>query len=140
MIAAALVLRLSTAGLLVGHGAAPNSKDKSGHTALLALCQYVPDRTSTATTRKYISETTCQLARFLLEQGAAPNSRSNDNWTPLRQVVLNSADLSLAWLLLAYGADMQIRDDDGVSPVEYAEQHCCQEMVELLRAGARLKT
>lgn len=139
LIAAVLVLRLSTAGLLVGHGADPNSKDDSGHTALLALCQYVPDRTSTDTTRKYISETTCKLARFLLEQGADPNSTNTDNWTPLRQVVLNSGDLSLAWLLLAYGADMQIRDDAGVSPVEYAEQHCCQEMLDLLRTAVRMK-
>jgi RNA polymerase sigma factor (sigma-70 family) len=56
-----------------------------------------------------VSSGRLQMAELLLQHGANPDSRGNDNRTPMFLAIEN-ADRPLAQLLLSYGADMEATD------------------------------
>jgi ankyrin repeat protein len=72
-----------------------------------------------------------EIAEFLLQQGANPNGRSQDNETPLHGCASRSR-VELARVLLSYGADPQAKDADGKTPIYWANQNSDDAMVALL--------
>jgi ankyrin repeat protein len=61
-----------------------------------------------------------EIARLLLEHGAAVNEAQAEGLTPLH-VAAQNGDLAMVELLLAYGADPLARDSEGQTPIELAK-------------------
>ncbi|PAF44632.1 ankyrin repeat domain-containing protein [Helicobacter sp. 11S02629-2] len=58
-------------------------------------------------------------AKALLESGANPNLKDNIKGnTPLAYAVVNN-DVNMVSLLLRYGADMKLSNDEGISPAKF---------------------
>lgn len=74
-----------------------------------------------------------EVARVLLERGAAVNSASNNNQRvmPLHSAVANQ-HLELARLLLEHGADVNATQQDDFTPLHEAAQNGQLDMVKLL--------
>ncbi|KAF3937098.1 Ankyrin-1 [Dactylella cylindrospora] len=109
---------------LLEFGADPNIMDEYGTTP---LCK-VEDLT---------------VARLLLEAGALPNrGRDRSGRTPLLIATeLRSTSGPMVKLLLAYKADLEIKDKDGCTPLLRAAQRGSLDIVRLLvEAGANLET
>ena len=81
----------------------PCAQDKTGRTALHWACDAGH----------------MEVARRLLEYGAAPNAQNVDGSTPLHMACV-CEHLELARLMLERGADSSIRDGDGQSPADLA--------------------
>lgn len=71
------------------------------------------------------------IAKHLLDAGADPNAQQEGGFTALHEAVLNE-DLELAELLLSYGANPHVSNDEGDSPVQLAQSKGQTEMVQLL--------
>lgn len=67
-------------------------------------------------------EAAAGLARTLLAQGADPNARQENDWTPLHGAAA-SGDPELVALLLAHGAIRDATNDAGKTPMDLAIEH-----------------
>lgn len=72
---------------------------------------------------------------LLLEAGADPNVRGRYGYTVLHEAVRNE-DSTLTQALLDAGADPKERDDDGKTPLDFAEDAGNTPAVELLGDAA----
>lgn len=77
-------------------------------------------------------------AKFLIENGANVNAISHKNHaTPLLSLMgwphRCSTYVAMAKLLLSAGADIHIRESDGLSALDWAEERGCEDVVELLK-------
>jgi len=109
--------------VLLEHGADVNSKSGSGYTALhIAIGEY---------SRK---GSYAQVVRFLLEHGANPNAQNIYRQTPLHLVAigLGESGLDNAHILLDHGADVDVEDKDGKTPLQRALARGEVEIVQLL--------
>lgn len=104
--------------LLVAKGADVNAKDSFGMTPLhIATAHGTP-----------------QVILYLLQSGAKVNEQNNCGRTPLHYTPL-SLSITAAEILLTYGADKTIRDDDGNCPVQLIDGRTdYPELEELLEA------
>lgn len=126
------VLQLIECGALV-NGPFTLDDDTCPNTPLVIACQQHDVSSVKEAQQKNFIRIIHMLVSLLLDKGAAPDSRGVNGFTGLRQVVLNSQDIFLMRKLLEYGADPSIKDYAGLSPLEHAEQCCCQDIVNLLR-------
>jgi ankyrin repeat protein len=55
-----------------------------------------------------------EVVRILIDAGADPNLADNKGKTPL---IVNSQDLEIAKMLIAHGANVNARADDGFTPL-----------------------
>ena len=75
---------------------------------------------------------------FLLQNGADPNYRYDEGWTPLH-IAVNYEDNSSVQFLLAYEADPNLQNDDGDTPLMIAVRKGYQASVQTLASlGADL--
>ena len=85
-----------------------------------------------------------RIAELLLEHGAKPNVRKAKNelgqtngWTPLFYAVVNKRS-DLVAILLKHGAQVNLKDIRGKSPLDHAKEVKSDEIVKQLKAaGAR---
>jgi ankyrin repeat protein len=106
----------------LAEGGDPNRRADSGHTLLhLAMDNY-----------------DIELVRLLITRGADVNARGYRGYTPLHLAVDSDCDsqprdgrrateLPLTTLLLGFGADESVRDDDGVTARDFAVAYGEQE-------------
>lgn len=78
-----------------------------------------------------------ELAQHLIDQGADVNRRGNRNQTPLH-VAARSGREDMVRLLLKYGANVNVRDDDGRSPLCLTTDGSAKCVRVLLNAGAEI--
>jgi ankyrin repeat protein/beta-lactamase regulating signal transducer with metallopeptidase domain len=99
---------LAILALLFDNGADPNAKDRWDWSLLHYACFYACGETD--------------LPRLLLDKGANPNAIETERGrTPLHIVVGHCDDKAVAQLLLSSGADVNIKDYYGRTPLPYAE-------------------
>ena len=117
--------RVPIAKLLLDAGADINADDGYGDTALAECCYQNRE----------------PLALFLLERGANPNTRTGvyidgtGNIAPVHRATQNPTILRA---LIQHGADVNVLDDAGNSPLDWATRDDKQEVVHILIvAGAR---
>ncbi len=72
------------------------------------------------------------MARLLVEKGAAVNQRQEQGFTALHEAA-QAGSVPLVELLLAHGADLEARTDDGRSAHDIAAQGKHQAVAERLR-------
>jgi ankyrin repeat protein len=105
--------------MLLDAGADVNSV-QLGRTAL--MCASMAGRASTV--------------RYLLTRGADPNAEGDEGGTPLRSVAMlgnpKEPRRRIVESLLAAGANLNVRDQHGMTALMYAAKHGDLEMVELL--------
>lgn len=92
--------------MLLGQGADINAQDEDGCTALHAA----------------VSVGTTRIVKLLLAKKANPNIASNSGWTVLHTALYYRGEKEIVKLLLAYGAEVNLKDRDIVSPLEVALQ------------------
>ncbi len=154
---AAVSGRKDIVALLLKRGAVVNSKDKQGRTPLLSFAASagssidIPKLLLTAGANPEIEETVDQLraidfaaingevelAKLLLSAGADVNHRQGGFWgeTALMHAVFHDRP-DVVRLLIAQGADVNLANKQGQSPMYYAAAK--PEMMQLLiEAGAR---
>lgn len=82
-----------------------------------------------------------EAARFLLDQGADPNTTNNLGETPLHQAA-DSENYSMAKLLLDFKAEVNAQQNEGDTPLHHSAFRGDLDMVDLLleyRADPNLK-
>lgn len=94
--------------LYLDHGARVDARNGRGETALSAACG--------ATLRPNEHERRVRLCALLLQRGAAPDARDEDERSPLHKAC-SQASPDLAHLLLRHGADATALDYGGASPL-----------------------
>lgn len=78
-----------------------------------------------------------QIARFLIESGAHLEDRSIDERTALTYAAMNGA-LKSVQVLIDKGADINVTDREGKSPLFYAKKHDYKDIINyLLEHGAK---
>ncbi|KAK2764578.1 hypothetical protein FQN54_009273 [Arachnomyces sp. PD_36] len=106
--------------LLLSHGANIEAKDKEGYTALHLAIKGTGNQ---------------KLIGFLLAKRANIHAADNKGRTPLHHAILQSyfwyADI--LGMLMDHGAAVDVKDDDGCSPLELANKMNLQDHVEILR-------
>jgi ankyrin repeat protein len=76
------------------------------------------------------------MARLLIERGTDVDAASAAGWTPLHYVAHNG-DIETAKFLLDRHAKRDVRNGDGKTPYEIAEERGFTDLAEILRpAGA----
>lgn len=83
-----------------------------------------------------------EIVRELLKTDIRVDHVNNLGWTALLEAIIlgdcGPAHTEVARLLVAAGADVNLADGDGVTPLRHAEQRNCDDIAVLLRnAGAR---
>jgi ankyrin repeat protein len=112
--------------LLLAHGADLADTNRYGGTALIPAAEKGhPDN-----------------VRLLLEAGVDPDHVNNLGWTALLEAIVLSnggpVHQEIVALLIAGGADVNLADGNGISPLALARQRGFAEIVAMLeRAGAR---
>jgi ankyrin repeat protein len=111
--------------LLTG-GVDPNSSDEDGTTALMAAA--------------FAGQS--DAVRELLEAGADPNAQDVSGMTALMHCAMANGELELGeihpifreivQLLLGYGADVLLEDEDGLTAMDHAESYDSGDLAELL--------
>ena len=74
-----------------------------------------------------------EIVKWLLENGAEPNYRYSNNYSPLLNAAANG-HLEILKLLQAHGADLHAKTSDGKNPLAYAEERKHTAVAEYLRA------
>jgi uncharacterized protein len=72
-----------------------------------------------------------EIVKLLLEYGADPNAKQQQDITPLHQAA-DIGDLEMVKLLLKYNATKNVRTKSGVTPVDFAKQKGYDKIVDLL--------
>jgi ankyrin repeat protein/DNA-directed RNA polymerase specialized sigma24 family protein len=82
------------------------------------------------------------IPRLLLDRGADPRSRdtANDGMTPLHHAAAWGAQAAVAGLLIERGVDVNIPDDYGWTPLDYAIDRGRKEMVEFFKSKGGRRT
>jgi len=80
------------------------------------------------------AETRTACVRLLLEAGADVNNRQERGNTPLHTSA-HLGDIGTVEALLAHGADVELRSDDGKSAADYAHEDGHEELAAELKAG-----
>ena len=80
------------------------------------------------------AETRTACVRLLLEAGADANNRQERGNTPLHTSA-HLGDSASVEALLAHGADVELRSDDGKSAADYAREGGHEELAKRLEAG-----
>ncbi|MGK7928723.1 MAG: ankyrin repeat domain-containing protein, partial [Spirulina sp.] len=75
------------------------------------------------------------VARLLLEAGAEVNAFSRDRGTPLHWAVATN-QLPLVELFLLWDADVNVKNSEGLTPLEFAKEYGREEIANVLQAGA----
>ncbi|CAN6903043.1 unnamed protein product [Brassica oleracea] len=136
---------------LIENGADVNKKDSSGSTPLSEALRNEHDRVFEVLLRQvaYLGEDAngeylCQiilendvaLLRGVLKQNINPNSRNKAGQTPLH-IAASVGRYEAAKLLIAYGADHNLKDSSGLLPIEEAA-HGQHEAILLMLSGKLL--
>ena len=66
-------------------------------------------------------EVGCKIAKILLENGADVKAKQQGGWTPLHRAV-NSGSEKLVTLLMSHGANPAEPNEEGVTPLQLAEE------------------
>ncbi|XP_072524018.1 fibronectin type 3 and ankyrin repeat domains 1 protein [Salminus brasiliensis] len=141
---------ISLVQVLVQHGADVNFKNSSGKDSLMLACfsghlevvRYLRESggTWTATDRGGC----CALhwaadgghlpvLEYLLKDGCEVDARDSvSSWTPLLRVSAVTGDTAVAALLISAGADINVRDKDGKTPLMVAVLNNHEKLVKLL--------
>ena len=96
----------NTVNRLLGEGASPRQTMADGQTPL------------------HVAE--CNLPRMcelLLKQGAQVNAPDSFSGTPLHTAVAFQTDLEVVKILVGYGANIHLKDADGLTPLALAEKY-----------------
>jgi ankyrin repeat protein len=82
------------------------------------------------------------IPRLLLDKGADPRSRdtANDGMTPLHHAAAWGGQVPVAQLLLDRGVDVNLPDDYGWTPLDYALDRGRKEMVDFLQSKGGRRT
>ena len=81
-----------------------------------------------------------ELARYLLDHGITPdNDQSMDNQSkvPVLHMAVSGGNNEMVQLLLKYGANLSVKNDQGLTTMQVAEQMQRSEVVELLKGSLR---
>ena len=120
---AAYSMQLEAVQVLLEHNADVNSRNHYGGTPLLEACEQHRDSQSHGKV--------ADIVRRLLEHGADPNIRSDDDLTALHRASFNGL-LKAAQLLLSYGAKVDEKDKNGRTPFQLAASEGHDEITKLL--------
>ena len=117
---AAFAMHLEAIQVLLEYGADINSQSVSGKTPLLGVL-----------TRRGSEEKVVDIVRRLLEHGADPNIREDNQSTALHHASFRGS-LEAARLLLSYGAKVDEKDKKGRTPFQVAASKGHEELTKLL--------
>lgn len=108
--------------MTLAHGADLKSTNRYGGTALIPACE-----------RGHV-----EVVARLLAAGVAPDHVNSLGWTGLLEAILLSdggpRHQAIVQLLIDAGADVNLADREGVTPLQHARERGQQRMVELLLA------
>ena len=140
---AILVMSLLVIPLLTGYGLADDRLHKAAHRgdidAVRTLLEDKPDpdeRDSFGGTALHAAmfQDNMEIVELLLNGGLDPNARGSSNgYTPLHDAVW-ADNLEAAKLLIEHGARIDIKADDGLTPLEKAQQDNKQEIAAYLES------
>jgi ankyrin repeat protein len=111
---------LEAVQVLLEHNADTNLQMSTGNTPLHLAFSYVDSVGNVV-----------DIVQRLLEHGADPNIRNNHHKTPLHQALFYGS-LDAARLLLTYGAKVDEKDGEGITPFQWAASRGHDEMAKLL--------
>jgi uncharacterized protein len=77
-----------------------------------------------------------EILQLLLDQGADPNARQQQNFTPLHTAA-SRGDKAMAELLLRYGADRSAMTEDGLSVADIARKYGKDEFAQWFGAAGQ---
>ena len=77
-----------------------------------------------------------EIVKWLLENGADPNYRYANNYSPLLNAAANG-HLEILQLLIAHGADLHAKTNDGKTALAFAEERKHGAVADYLRAAVR---
>ena len=72
-----------------------------------------------------------QMAEMLLKHGAQVNTPQRGGWTPLHEAA-SRGDVDLVRLLIQYGADKSVQNDEGITPRDLAQKGGHESVVAIL--------
>lgn len=109
--------------LTLDHGADLASTNRYGGTALIPACE-----------RGHV-----ETVQILLDAGVNADHINNLGWTGLLEAIIlsdgGSAHAEIVQLLIKDGADVNLADKDGVTPLQHARQRRYTRITELLEAA-----
>ena len=118
LVSAAYQGHLEEVQTLIEHNAVIHSRNRTGMTPLYAA----------AGLHDHI------IMQVLLDHGANPNAQDDDNSTPLHHLSSSQrGTVEGARLLLRHGAIIDVKDNEGRTPLQLALMHGCEDIVTCLK-------
>lgn len=111
---------------LVNWGADFSLRDKVTDTTPLLAAAYYPDLAASE-----------PMADKMLTNGADPNAKQHQNFTPLHAAAANGS-VYLTTLLIRKGAQVDVKDDAGKTPLDLANAKRHLQVADLLRNNGRI--